>query len=318
MTEKWEVSYFPLMLALLVLAVPGTADAAVRTANADDPADATPTVSGQPNNPDVSHVTVTYDTNGSLSLSVSFYNSFSTLDTSQYYAFWGRFTLGHEVQGSSIGPYCEAHQQTGDLDGQHHVFDPYGTTFFDEATLIGYSGKLTFTRTTSSDGRNVTISGSSPALANRDYNCGEYELWARVHSTPENLYSDYDAGCDCWYTNAEMDSVGDVGTVSSIGGTGHFRFDDYSPPAPAPAAPPAAPPKPKPKPPRFRSCGNNSGRFQHVKHRFRIRAKGTVSCSLAKSTFKTAYKHWFHLPPWQGSPEGAWLEVLHLGTHMER
>src|SRR4051812_4233356 len=80
------------MVALLLLAVPASASA--RTANADDPADAQPTVSGKPDNPDIQHVTVTYDGAQSITINVSFYNALNTLDTSYKYDHYIYFTVG--------------------------------------------------------------------------------------------------------------------------------------------------------------------------------------------------------------------------------
>lgn len=81
----------PVVLSLLVVgsafSIATSASAEVRTLNAGDPADATPTISGNPDNPDISAVDATYDSSGSLSITVDFYNSINSLDTSQNYAF---------------------------------------------------------------------------------------------------------------------------------------------------------------------------------------------------------------------------------------
>src|SRR5215216_2832285 len=61
------------VIAFALMAAPATASAA-RSGNVDDPADAQPTVSGTPDNPDVQHVTVTHDA-GTIAITASFYNA---------------------------------------------------------------------------------------------------------------------------------------------------------------------------------------------------------------------------------------------------
>src|SRR4051812_33959227 len=76
---------------------PGVALAA--HAGIDDPADGQATVSGQPSAPDVSRVDIDYDRAGSISLTVRFYAPLDTIDTSQNYAFYANFAVGHAKRG---------------------------------------------------------------------------------------------------------------------------------------------------------------------------------------------------------------------------
>lgn len=99
----------------------------------------------------------------------------------------------------------------GDLSGQHHVYTAYPFTFFDRASAQGYSGYLNFNRSTSADGRQIIISASSPALANRDYRCMTYELDARKHAPASDPLSLYDPDCGCWYRGVTLDSAGGAG-----------------------------------------------------------------------------------------------------------
>ncbi len=149
----------------------------------DDLADAAPTISGTPNNPDVKHVTVTYDSAGSLTIRVDFFNALNALDTSQNYAMWAGFEVGAPSGGSD--PYCST-SSPGSVSGQHHVFAQW-TTFYDRSSIVGYDGYLNFTRTVSPDQRSITITASSPALANRDFRCAQYTLNTRRISTITNL-----------------------------------------------------------------------------------------------------------------------------------
>jgi hypothetical protein len=193
-------------LLLLVLAAPASAE--TRTASVQDAAEALPNLSGQPGNPDIRQVGVTYDTSGSLTFTIDFYNSVNNLDTSEYYAHVGRFAVGTRTQGVNDNYLaCNRTALGGIWDGQHHVFGAYAT-FFDRASMWGYEGYLNFSRSISADGRRVTIRASHQALANRDYQCFEYFLDARKVSTASNPNSEYDASCGCWYTHGPQDYAG--------------------------------------------------------------------------------------------------------------
>jgi hypothetical protein len=209
-------------MALLV-AAPG-AGAEIRTLTVQDAPDGIPTVSGVPDNPDISQVAVRYDTAGSLTLTVAFYNSLDWVDKSRNYKFWGRFSVGEGSAGYNPAT-CWAGGTPGDLYGQHNVVG----NFYDRASVNGYSGYLNFSTSTSADRKIVSITASSPVLANRNYRCLEYALYARSYSSITNLYSEYDEGCDCWYLSGKLDDIGSGGILSS-----GVWFDGLQPPPPPP------------------------------------------------------------------------------------
>ncbi len=204
----------------------GAAHADVLTLSTVDPQDATPTVSGQPNNPDVANLRVVYDTTGTLTLTVSFYNDPAGTDHSQNYAAYGSFSVG-KINGVGSTATCST-AIPGGLTGQHHVYSGYGT-FYDRATVSGMDGYLNFNRTGA--GMTITITATSPALAGRDYQCVSYQLRGKRYSTASNLNSDYDAGCDCWYLATILDVVAPHGQYDTLG---FAAFNGFAiPPAPA-------------------------------------------------------------------------------------
>ena len=211
---------------VLSLTLVSTAAAEVRSLAVVDPQDATPTISGVPNSPDIQGLQVTYDSAGSLTLQVTFYNAPSSLDRSQNYAFWSAFSVATATPYDGLPDRCSS----SSISGQHHVFAER-TTFYDRASISGLDGVLQFTRTTSADGKTVTVTASSPALANRDLRCVSYELRARRYSTAASIYSDYDESCNCWYVSNSLDTVG---TVEKGGVTPEVWFDGYAP-GPQPA-----------------------------------------------------------------------------------
>lgn len=198
------------------------ARAEIRSATVTDPADATPPLSGPPNSPDVKQVRATYDTAGSFSFVVDFYNSLTDLSFNPTYAHYGQFDIGSSCE---VGAY-------GGITGQHHVASS-STTFNNEFSVSGYSGTLEVQRTVSPDGRQITISGQTPAIANQDYVCFDYTLGGRDYSTYSNPHSDYDENCGCWYTGGAEDWLGESFYDDA------FYFDGFAPP---PHVPPAVPP----------------------------------------------------------------------------
>ena len=204
----------------------GAAHADVRQLHATDPQDATPTVSGQPNNPDVAGLAAVYDSAGTLTLTVSFFNDPTSTDHSQNYAAYGSFSIG-KINGAGSTASCST-AVPGGLNGQHHVYGSYGA-FYDRATVGGMDGYLNFARTGS--GTTVTITATSPALAGRDYQCASYQLRGQRYSTAGNLDSRYDSGCDCWYLATVLDVVAPRSQYDSLG---LVLFDGFAiPPSPA-------------------------------------------------------------------------------------
>lgn len=177
------------------------ASAETRTAGIFDAQDATPTISGAPNNPDIKYVGLTYDSNGSIRIRVEFFNALNALELSQNYSFIGNFTVG---KPDSDG-VCSA-TATGGVTGQHHVFSNT-SSFYDRAYIAGFDGYLDFTRTVGADQKSIDLVGSSAVIANRDFRCLKYSLITRRVSTASAPDSDYDAGCDCWYELITLDGL---------------------------------------------------------------------------------------------------------------
>lgn len=208
-------------LAVILASTATPASAEVRTLTASLPSDAQPTISGVPDNPDVRQVHIVYDTAGSLTITVDFWHPVNALDLSQNYAFYANFSIGTADVSSGL---CLTYQDG--ITGQHHVFSNV-ETFYDQATVAGYGGTLTFSRTVSPDNMEITIAASNTALANHNWDCAVYALHARTYSTLENLYSHYDESCDCWYVTSTLDTI----TGSS---TSFVYFDGFPPPPPPP------------------------------------------------------------------------------------
>ena len=214
-----------MVVAVGLLVAAPVASAEVRTAAIPDAPDGIPTVSGIADNPDISQITVHYDTAGSLTLIVSFYNSIDAIDKSRNYKFWGRFSLGEGSAGAFNPAACWAGGKPGDLYGQHNVVG----SFYDRSSVNGYNGYLNFTNSVSADKRTIVLTATSPVIANRNYRCIEYSLYARTYSSIYNLYSEYDEGCDCWYLSSKLDTIG----ADSILAPGVW-FPGFQPPPPPP------------------------------------------------------------------------------------
>lgn len=225
-----------LLVLLLALAYSSVAQAEIRTATVPDPADATPTVSGVPNNPDIRLVKVVYDSAGSLIMEVDFYHGMSDFDTSENYAFWSEFDVtSAAVPTAGVeSPGCSSAVQQGNLSGQHHVWAATSTAFLNRASVYGYSGYLPLTRASSADESHIVLTANSPVLANRDYRCLRYSLHARVHASISNPYSSYDASCDCWYVNSTLDWIGNFKENSYLYGVWFDGLQLQAPPPPPP------------------------------------------------------------------------------------
>jgi hypothetical protein len=221
----------PLTMAALV-ALPSSASAEIRSVSVSDPADATPTISGVPNTPDIRQVDVVYDSAGAISFTVSFHHAVNQLDTSQIYAFYSTFSVGAAASSTDPGLGCALGGPGSIASGQHHVF-ANSTTFYDRSTVTGFSGDLVYARSVSADNTQVTIAASSPVLANRDYRCLTYYSKARRRSTVEHPYSRYDESCDCWYLDVYLDEVGEGPDYRKF-----FWFNGFRPVPPPPSPPP--------------------------------------------------------------------------------
>jgi hypothetical protein len=271
-----------------------SARADVRTLAVADPQDAPPTISGVPSNPDITELNVAYDTSGSIAITVTFVNSVNSLDLSQDYAEFGNFRVSTgDVWPTGGDPLC-TDGSAGNLIGQNHIASNV-ETFNNQATIIGYTGTLPFTVTKSADGHQITLTASSPALANHNYTCANYTVYAKIRSTASNPNSDYDAGCDCWYVSSLLDAVPNGAPTSGA------WFDGFAPlpptpttTSPAPAPPASNPPNKKttPKPiPRLTSAGAakdtrvklalNSRTVQHLKTRCSRVSNTRMKCHVA-------------------------------------
>lgn len=240
------VAVFSLLGLLAGAAFASRADAEVRSLSIADPVDAPPTVSGVPSNPDITQFSVNYDTSGSITITITFANALNALDLSEDYAEWGDFVVstGDATPGESDA-LCD-NGAPGSIQGQNQIASSV-ETFTNEATVVGFTGELPFNWSESPDGHQIVLNAASPAIANQNYTCAGYEVFARVHASAEDPASDYDASCDCWYDGATLDSAPDDAL-----GWGAW-FDGFAPspapaPSPTPAPTPVPAPKPKPKP----------------------------------------------------------------------
>src|SRR5262249_6714002 len=155
---------------------------------------------------DISSVTASYDTSGSFSFTATYYNALNNLDTSENFGIFAKFSIvgGEPPEYGEDFSICSYDTAQGGVFGQHHVFSN-GVNYFNQAEVSGYDGKLQLTRTESADHKSITVSGSSPALANHDWRCFNYELLAEAHASASNPNSHYSAACDCWYVSRKLD-----------------------------------------------------------------------------------------------------------------
>lgn len=208
----------PLLAVLLLL--PSAASAEVRSGTVDDPRDT-------PGTTDLRSVGVTYDTAGSVAVTVSLFAPVSD----DYRRFRIQLTTsGMYLSAPSV--YCSTNATgAAALDTMLNTYVPASFT------VVGSGAEIPATRTVSADGLTWTFRASSPQLANRDYRCISegvtyvYDQWG--HCEP-SYYPYYD---DCDRISYEF--IGDT----ALG----FFFDGF---APVPAAPPTVPTPPvTPTPP---------------------------------------------------------------------
>jgi hypothetical protein len=202
--------------AVIGLTLASSARAEVRSVSIADPADATPTVTGKPNDPDLSGVTISYDNvAGTISVTQTFYNAFSSLDTSQNYAF---FT------SVSLLPANTEWWVNGAVEEEQCGYEGFGGTITDYSyngskyrnawSVSGYSGEAPFT-TVANSPTQVTATAAGPSLVGHDWRCARVTLEANARSSASNLHSNYDGGCSCWAVNVNLDQVG-VGRPEEI------------------------------------------------------------------------------------------------------
>lgn len=215
-------------VVLLMLMFASSARAEVRSATIADAQDATPSLSGQPNEPDIRQVSAAYDsTSGTFTFTIDFYNSLNSLSFNPSYAWFGKFGIAN----------CNG---TGaQITGQNHIASNE-VRFYDQYEVSGFSGEAALTRTQSPDGKRVQVTGQNPAIVGRDYTCFSYFIASRNRSTASNPSSRYDESCDCWYVFGPTDYIGS--DPLGVGTGGSIYFDGFGPPPKEPK-----PPKPSKK-----------------------------------------------------------------------
>jgi hypothetical protein len=212
---------FLAMAAMFGLTFAASAHAEVRSFTVTDPADAAPTVSGKPNNPDLSQVTVSYDNSaGTITVVQNFYNAFPSLDTSQNYAFFTGVSVGPTsskywtTNGAVEEEQCASYEG---LSGSIEDYSYSGSKYSNSFSVSGYSGSGTFASTVENGGSQITSTASSPALVGHDWRCANVTLQGNSRSTASNLHSFWDGGCECWALTGNFDTTG-ISTVPGLGG----------------------------------------------------------------------------------------------------
>ncbi len=171
--------------------------------------------------PDVKAVDVNYDDAGALTVSATFYDD-TRARPSTWYA-----TEVSVIVGQTKITNGRADCDSLLLPAAHYATATVGFNrgrAYASGSVAGFEGSLTTTPTLSADGRVLTAVFTNSALARRSYECVSPSGSTWVISTPENLYSRYDAGCDCWY----------VYSTTSSDGLARFWFSGSEPPT-APA-----------------------------------------------------------------------------------
>ncbi len=151
---------------VLSLAVPAEADADVREGFVGDPRDQPGSVSG-PARPDVEQVRVRYDQGGSVWVTFRFFESLYDTSSSsrRLQASVGSTTPNGKYDPPGGG--CVTYN-SGDVT----VFaDVYPEASYQAATVSGFDGSITGSRSVSPDGRELALVFSHAALAGRDYRC---------------------------------------------------------------------------------------------------------------------------------------------------
>ncbi len=211
------------------------AAAETRTGAAADPQDQPAALSGLPK-PDIQEINVAYDTAGTLSVAATF---FAPLNASasggkQLEIKVGSAFTTTEIAGTLFASCDSFHP--GDVTATTDLTtSPFPSTGL--MTVAGFDGALTATRLLSADGRQVTITATHPALADRDYRCaGESSVYI-----PDRYGHCSPSVSQC--NNISYRYTGDSTTA--------FPFAGFGAPAPMlvpPAAVAPAPVRPRPVP----------------------------------------------------------------------
>lgn len=217
----WRFLVFgAVVMAFLIsaFALAGLARAEVRSVTVTDPADAMPTVSGAPENPDLSKVTLTYDNStGTVTVVQDFYNSLPSVAPAHYAYFTGVLvgpssTRSWAINGSVEEETCASWEGFSSvLEDRPYAGAPYSNSF----SVLGYSGTGSFMTTVENGGLQVTSTATSPALVGHDWRCASVDLSANTRSTVNNPHSFWDSGCECWAVTTTLDTVG-IETVPGL------------------------------------------------------------------------------------------------------
>ncbi|HEX8745151.1 MAG TPA: hypothetical protein VF712_18645 [Thermoleophilaceae bacterium] len=169
-------------LALLIcatsLAVASEASADVRSSSIDDPRDTPVDVNGNYNHQDVQQVRVSYDTAGTLTVTVRF---FAPVPPSPSYR---SFDL---TLGSGLDP-CTTYGNGDDASMSFSATRANSSS--DSVRIRNLEGSIPVTRTVSDDGHEITATATHPALANRAYKCSANGRLSSASPSPGDSVDD--------------------------------------------------------------------------------------------------------------------------------
>ncbi|MDX6646756.1 MAG: hypothetical protein QOK40_2483 [Miltoncostaeaceae bacterium] len=178
----------PLASALVACLTLGAtaALADVRGFAGEDPQDQAPALSG-PARPDVQQVRVGYDPAGTLTVTARFY---APIPATSIYNL--SITVGEPAHCSSFGTGLDASFFTeGATTDRYPIFH-----------LSGFTGLINPQRAVSADGLELTMSVTNPALANRDFTCGDAHT-----SFPDDVGHCGGTDCSYWSHTYVLDDV---------------------------------------------------------------------------------------------------------------
>lgn len=152
---------------VVLLLVPMAARAEVRAGVGNDGRDVPESLSG-PREPDIERVHVSYNTTGSLAVTVRVFEPWTA--TTQEYPYF-RLRLGSTHEPYEASQYWCASNVEGDAT-LRGLIDP-NRLAESELTLYGYAGELPVNASVSTDGLETTFTVSAAQLAGRNYICVE-------------------------------------------------------------------------------------------------------------------------------------------------
>ena len=165
-----------LLICVTSLAVASEASADVRSSSIDDPRDTPVDVNGNYNHQDVQQVRVSYDTAGTLTVTVRF---FAPVPPSPSYRSF-ELTLGSGLDGCT-GDGADASMSFGATQAN-------GSS--NSVRIRNLEGSIPVTRTVSADGYEITATATHPALANRAYKCSANGMLSSASPSPGDSVAD--------------------------------------------------------------------------------------------------------------------------------